>query len=72
MKTFTATAGSKSNPITVTVEIPTASGPITPDQARQASRIAFGHTSGVTITDHSGDGYRLNGSKARKVNTENW
>lgn len=72
MKTFTVTAGSKSNPITHQVEIPTASGKMTPDQARSAARIAFGHTSGVTVTDHSGDGYRLNGKSARKINTENW
>ena len=65
MKTFTVTAGSKSNPVTVTVKIPTATGPITPEQARSAARIAFGHTSGVVVTDTE-NGYRLNGKNARK------
>lgn len=67
MKRFTVTAGSRSNPITNRVEIPNASGPITPEQARAAARVAVGHTTGVTVTDNSGDGYRLNGKDARKI-----
>ena len=66
MKTFTVTAGSLSNPVTTTVQIPAASGKLTPEQARQAARIGFGHTSGVIVTDGR-DTYRLNGNSARKA-----
>ena len=72
MKRFTVTAGSKSNPITQQVEIPTAEGKMTPAQAREASRIAFGHTTGVTVMDKGGEGYRLNGSKARRVSNDEY
>ena len=66
MKTFTVTAGSRNNPVTTTVEIPTADGKLTPEQARQAARIGFGHTNGVTVTDGR-DTYQLNGNSARKA-----
>lgn len=65
MKTFTVTAGNRINPVTATVEIPTATGKLTPEQARQAARIGFGHTSGVTVNDGR-DAYRLSGNTARK------
>ena len=71
MKRFTVTAGSKSNPITQQVEIPTAEGKMTPAQAREASRIAFGHTTGVTVNEGS-EGYRLNGGKARRVSNDEY
>ena len=69
MKRFTATAGNRNNQVTVSVEIPNASGEMTPEQARQAARIAFGHTSGVTVDDGS-KAYRLTASGARKVNMQ--
>lgn len=69
MKRFEVTAGSKSNPITQQVEVPTAEGKMTPSQARQAARIAFGHTTGVTVMDEGGEGYRLNGKSARRIST---
>ena len=60
--TVTVTAGSKKNPVTAQVLM---DDPLTPDTARLAARMAFGHTLGVRVTDGS-IGYTLNGDKARK------
>ena len=68
MKTATVTAGSRENPITVTAQINSAdnSAELTPDLARSFARVAFGHTSGVTVSDGHKT-YRLTGDIARLV-----
>lgn len=67
MKTCTVTAGSRENLITVTAQINGANeaDELTPELARRASRIAFGHTSS-TVTDRRNT-YRLSGDKARRI-----
>lgn len=68
MKNATVTAGSRENPIAVTAQINSAdaTAELTPDLARSFARIAFGHTSGVTVSDGSKT-YRLSGDTARLV-----
>ena len=68
MKTATVTAGSRENPITVTAQIDSvdATAELTPDPARSFARTAFGHTSGVTVSDGHKT-YRLSGDKCRLV-----
>ncbi len=63
---FTVTAGSKTNPVVNSVK---ADGPLTPDSARAAALVAFGHTMGVRVTDGC-VGYTLNGDKVRKFVVE--
>lgn len=44
---------------------------LTPKMARQASRVAFGHSNGVTVWDNDFNyGYRLYEKSARKLQPE--
>jgi len=69
-KRMTATAGSKSSPVTTQVELNGVAPEetLTPKMAARAARTAFGHRDGVTVWDHEHDyGYRLYAKSARKV-----
>jgi hypothetical protein len=65
MTTLQCAAGSRENPIHATVQF---SGTLTAAIALDAARRAFGHASGVTVTDpRDGTTYRCTAGKARKV-----
>lgn len=71
MKEMTAIAGSRDNPVWTRVQLNNVddNAPLTPDIARRAARVAFGHAIGVTVSDGRIT-YRLNPSGARRILTE--
>jgi len=69
-KTLTATAGPRTNPVTTSVQLNGVlpDDRLTPSMARQAARIAFGHSNRVTVWDLVANrGYRLYENSARKL-----
>ena len=69
-KILTVTTGPRSNPIITNVQLNGVlpNERLTPQMARRAARVAFGHSNQVTVWDsHAGHGYRLYKNSARKL-----
>ena len=72
-KILTVTAGPRSNPVTTNVQLNGVlpEERLTPQMARRAARVAFGHSNQVTVWDGpQGRGYRLYKQSARKLRVD--